>query len=128
MSNQHAVAQRPMVVYSYWLSRQPDEPHIGYGIRQRRIAHGLTGLALSGGVFGSLAAFGFNLPAMYAALAALALGPLMLKSDAGWYIVDENGVATTFLGHEPPLQVRGRVGVRHTDFLKYARTNPVLTR
>lgn len=116
--------RQPLVVHSYWLAQQPGQPHVGYGLRGQRSAQGLRGLALSGGVLGLFATFGFNLPMALVATGGLLLSPLLARAEGGWYAVDEHGIATAFLGRTPPDYVRGRVGMPAATFLKHARLCP----
>lgn len=113
--------QDPLVLHSYWLARRPDEPHIGYGSRKNSSAQGLTGLALSGGIFGLFVSAEFLVPVISVLLTWWTFSPLLHDSSAGWYEVDTNGTAVAYLGRTPPAAVRGRMGLRLPTFVKHAQ-------
>jgi hypothetical protein len=116
MSSQPLSFQPPLVVHRYWSSCQPDEPHVGFGTRGRKFAHGLTGLALSGSAFGLFATFGLNPFTVVVTLAGLALAPLLRVTETGWYEVDADGTVINFIGRHAPKYIRGRSGVNLATF------------
>jgi hypothetical protein len=121
MRAQQIEAQKPLDVHSYWLARRPGDPHIGYATRKRALASGMVGLALSGGIFGLFATFGMNPSTLSVAALSVTLPHLLHTAEGGWYIVDNYGIATEYLGHRPPEHIRGRAGMPLGTFLKQAR-------
>lgn len=113
-----AVACELPTLYTYWSARKPGEAHISYGVRRRRVAPGMAGLTLSGGVFGVFATFGFNASLVSLLVAGAALSTLLNAPDGGWYEVDDEGNAIAFLGRQQPEHIRGRVGVPLDTFHK----------
>jgi hypothetical protein len=113
--------QEPLIIHVYWRARRPGEPHIGYGTRRQVGAQGMTGLALSGGVFGLFFRMEFVLPVLSVLLIWLTFSPLLHDThgrDTGWYEIDDKGNIIAFIGHKPPEQIRGRLGVGLPTFLK----------
>jgi hypothetical protein len=113
--------QEPLVIHVYWRARRSGEPHIGYGSRRQVGSQGMTGLALSGGVFGLFISLEFVLPVLSVLLIWLTFSPLLHDThgrDTGWYEIDDNGDIIAFIGREPPEYIRGRPGVRLPTFLK----------
>jgi hypothetical protein len=116
--------QEPLVFYAYWRGQHPNEPHIGYGSRRTINKQGMTGLALSGSIFGLFVSFEFVLPVLSVFLIWWTFSPVLHNShsgDTGWYEIDEHGTVLAYLGRTPPKHIRGRIGVRREIFLQQMR-------
>jgi hypothetical protein len=113
-----ATMKDTLVVYTYWSSRHPQQPHVGYGIRKHSNDQGFLGLALSGGIFGLFATFGFSVPLLSCVVAAMVVVPMLRQVDAAWYEVDDEGNAVSLIGRTPPKYIQGRLGVPLHTFRK----------